>query len=254
MPRRSAAPRRPEDHDDAPPPSSRYQHLEHAAVRQAAASLQNRIADRFPDRSLWEVGEEVVAIADEVGAGTGISRRRVRFARTLSRLLVGMIVVFLGGVLALTWMDVTAHPGAVEPIDLLPLVESAINNVVFGGIAVLFLLAVPERMERARVLRILHRLRSLAHVIDMHQLTKSPERLERGSRADGGMDLNRTDLGYYLEYCTEMLSLVGKTAALFAENTTDGDVLDAVEGLENLTSDMSRTVWQKITILQSTRS
>ena len=68
------------------------------------------------------------------------------------------------------------------------------------------------------------------------------------------MDPSLSDLGYYVEYCTEMLSLVGKTAAVFAENTTDGDVLDAVEGLEDLTSDMFRTAWQKIAILQSTPS
>ena len=54
----------------------------------------------------------------------------------------------------------------------------------------------------------------------------------------------------YLDYCTEMLSLVGKTAALFAEDTTDADVLDAVEGIEALTSDMARKVWQKIAIIQ----
>ncbi len=100
------------------------------------------------------------------------------------------------------------------------------------------------------MLRILHRLRSLAHVIDMHQLTKVPERLERGSRADGGLDLDRTELTRYLDFCTEMLSLVGKSAALFAEHTTDGDVLDAVEGIEALTSDMARKVWQKIGIIQ----
>ena len=47
-----------------------------------------------------------------------------------------------------------------------------------------------------------------------------------------------------------MLSLVGKSAALFAEGTTDGDVLDAVEGIETLTSDMARKVWQKIAIIQ----
>lgn len=251
MPHRPSAAPRPEDHDDAPPASSRYQRLEHAAVRRAASSLQGRVSARFPDRSLWEVGEEVVSIIDEVGAGTGISRKRVRLARILSRLAVAAIFLFMTVALYLTWVDVTATPGEFEPVDWLPLMETAINNVIFGGVAVFFLLAVPERMERARVLRMLHRLRSLAHVIDMHQLTKVPERLERGSRADGGMDLSRTDLTYYLDYCSEMLSLVGKTAALFAEDTTDGDVLDAVEGLENLTSDMSRKVWQKIAILQS---
>ena len=62
--------------------------------------------------------------------------------------------------------------------------------------------------------------------------------------------MTRSEMAQYLDYCTEMLSLVGKTAALFAEDTTDGDVLDAVEGIETLTSDMARKVWQKIAIIQ----
>ena len=69
-------------------------------------------------------------------------------------------------------------------------------------------------------------------------------------KQDGGLDLDRTELTRYLDFCTEMLSLVGKSAALFAEHTTDGDVLDAVEGIEALTSDMARKVWQKIGIIQ----
>lgn len=62
--------------------------------------------------------------------------------------------------------------------------------------------------------------------------------------------MTRAELTRYLDNCTEMLSLVGKSAALFAEDTTDGDVLDAVEGIETLTSDMARKVWQKIAIIQ----
>ena len=143
-------------------------------------------------------------------------------------------------------VDVTEN---IATIGFVPLLETVVNNVVFAGLAVFFLIAVPERMERARVMRLLHRLRSLAHVIDMHQLTKVPERLERVSRADGGLDLSREQLRHYLDYCTEMLSLVGKTAALFAEDTTDGEIIDGVEGLETLTSDMARKVWQKIAVL-----
>jgi hypothetical protein len=212
--------------------------------------LQHRISTRFPDRTLWEVCREVVGIVDEINAGTGISRRRVSLARLLSRLAIVLVVVFLGGAVALAAGEVLDARGALGPLDMLPLLETIINDLVFGGIAVFFLLRIPERMERARVLRILHRLRSLAHVIDMHQLTKVPERLERDSREDGGLDLDRAELNRYLDFCTEMLSLVGKSAALFAEHTTDGDVLDAVEGIETLTSDMARKVWQKIGIIQ----
>jgi len=241
---------RPEDHSDEPPSSSRFQRLDGDAVRRSATTLEHRIASRFPDRTLWEVCREVVALVDEVNAGTGISRRRVRLARGLSRLAVLAVALFLGGAVALAVAEIASSPEQTGPLDLLPLLETIINDLVFGGIAVFFLLRIPERMERARVLRILHRLRSLAHVIDMHQLTKVPERLERGSREDGGLDLDRAQLTRYLDYCTEMLSLVGKSAALFAEHTTDGDVLDAVEGIETLTSDMARKVWQKISIIQ----
>lgn len=246
----SAPAPRPEDHSDAPPSSSRFQRLDGQAVRRSAATLEHRIATRFPDRTLWEVCREVVGLVDEIIAGTGISRRRVRLARVLSRLGVVAIVLFLVGAVALATGDLLEEREAIGPLDMLPLLETLINDLVFGGIAVFFLLRIPERMERARVLRILHRLRSLAHVIDMHQLTKVPERLERGSREDGGLDLDRTELTRYLDFCTEMLSLVGKSAALFAERTTDGDVLDAVEGIEGLTSDMARKVWQKIGIIQ----
>lgn len=242
---------RPDDHDDGPPADSRYQRLDSAAVRASTAALQERIRQRFPDRGLWEVSAELVSLVDEVTGGGGISRRRIRFARLLSHLGIVTVLVIFGGAIVLAAASIWASPGALTPIDWLPLLETVVNNLVFAGIAIFFLVAVPQRMERARVLRLVHRLRSLAHVIDMHQLTKVPERLERGRREDGGLDLTREQLARYLDYCTEMLSLVGKTAALFAEDTTDGDVLDAVGGIETLTSDMARKVWQKIAILQS---
>lgn len=192
---------------------------------------------------------ELLGLVDEVGRHDGISRRRIRTARVASRLGVLLIVGFLGTAFALAAADIGTGQEELGALDWLPLIETAINDVVFGGIAVFFLLAVPDRMERARVLRVLHRLRSLAHVIDMHQLSKDPERPTRSADAPGVPTLTRDELARYLDYCTEMLSLVGKTAALFAEDTTDGDVLDAVEGIETLTSDMSRKIWQKIALL-----
>ena len=60
--------------------------------------------------------------------------------------------------------------------EWLPIIESGINDVVFAGIAVYFLRSIPHRQQRRRTLAQLYRLRSLAHVIDMHQLTKDPER------------------------------------------------------------------------------
>lgn len=86
----------------------------------------------------------------------------------------------------------------------------------------------------------------------MHQLTKDPERLRpdfKPTSASMDIGLDAIQLGNYLDYCSEMLSLVGKTAALFAEKSTDTAVLHTVEGIEDLTTGMSRKIWQKIALL-----
>ena len=43
----------------------------------------------------------------------------------------------------------------------------------------LFLFSLEGRLKRRTALRMLHRLRSIAHVVDMHQLTKDPENVLR---------------------------------------------------------------------------
>jgi hypothetical protein len=55
----------------------------------------------------------------------------------------------------------------------------------------------------------------------------------------------------YLDYCSEMLSLTAKLAALYAEKLSDPVVVDTVGDIERLTSDLSSKIWQKITIVQS---
>jgi len=55
--------------------------------------------------------------------------------------------------------------GLAKTTDWVPLVESVINDLVFAAIAVVFLWAFPERLALRSLLRLLYRLRSLAHVI-----------------------------------------------------------------------------------------
>jgi hypothetical protein len=96
----------------------------------------------------------------------------------------------------------------------------------------------------------------MAHVIDMHQLTKDPEMLRESfqpTAVSKPLDLSRDEMERYFEYCSEMLSLVGKTAALCAEESRDVVVLDTVSTIESLTVGMSRKIWQKISILNAIR-
>ena len=145
-----------------------------------------------------------------------------------------------------------ATDGPERSFEWLPLIESTINDMVFAAIAVFFLTELPNRLERRRLLPLLHRLRSLAHIVDMHQLTKAPERLRPDSESVNGPaddSLTCDAMARYLDYCSEMLSLVGKIAALCAEESQDSVVLDTVSTIENLTTGISRKIWQKISLL-----
>jgi hypothetical protein len=98
----------------------------------------------------------------------------------------------------------------------------------------------------------LHRLRSLAHIVDMHQLTKDPGHALREiepTASSPERPLSAEQLIRYLDYCSELLSLISKLAALQAQHLQDSVVLEAVNEIESLTSDLSRKIWQKITIL-----
>jgi hypothetical protein len=150
-----------------------------------------------------------------------------------------------------------ADTGKVSLAEWLQGVEAAINELIFFGLAVFFLTSLETRFKRRSALRMLHQFRSLAHIVDMHQLTKDPEHvLHQVTRTPSSpvRVLTRADLTRYLEYCSELLALVSKLAALHAQDLQDGVVLAAVNDVESLTADLSRKVWQKITILHTAGS
>jgi hypothetical protein len=59
------------------------------------------------------------------------------------------------------------------------------------------------------------------------------------------------ELGRYLDYCSELLSLIGKIAALYSQCLEDPVVLEAVDDVEDLTTELSQKIWQKITLLDT---
>jgi len=220
-------------------------------VRATVVALERRIHARFPERGLHRVAVELVAMVDRVTDLAADSRRRITVVRRVSRVLIVLVAAATVVALGLaTRSAVDAAPAS--GLDWLPLIESTINDLVFAAIAVFFLWSFPERVRRGDLLELLHELRSLAHIIDMHQLTKDPERLRDDFVAtpeSPSMDLDRGELEHYLNYCSELLSLVGKAAALCAEESRDGVVLDTVSTIESLTTGMSRKIWQKISVL-----
>ena len=126
--------------------------------------------------------------------------------------------------------------------------------IILAVLGFLALIRTEERIKRKRVFRELHGLRSLIHVIDMHQLTKDPAALSANFKPTAHSPAritNAADLARYLDYCSEMLSITGKIAALFAQSVNDDVVIDGVNDIENLASNLSRKIWQKITLIES---
>jgi hypothetical protein len=94
----------------------------------------------------------------------------------------------------------------------------------------------------------------MAHLVDMHQLTKDPDKLVVGGEdtpSSPRHEMTPFQMGRYLDYCSETLSLIGKIAALYAQHIEDPVALDAIDNIEGLTAGLSRKIWHKMTMLQS---
>jgi hypothetical protein len=137
-----------------------------------------------------------------------------------------------------------------ELTELLQGSEAALNVTILLAMAIFFMTSLETRVKRRRALAALHRLRSVIHVVDMHQLTKDPSNHGAAATASSpARDLTPGELARYLDYCAEMFSLASKVAALYAEYVNDAVVLEAVNDLEGLATGLSSKVWQKIVML-----
>jgi hypothetical protein len=229
-----------------------HEPLEASAVKQTVEELYGRIEARFPKRGLLGVCGDLIKLVDEVQISAGQGHRRIRMARVASRAVMAFVIVVTVLALLLALHDAFFDEDVKNSIDVLGLAETAISDMVYAAIAIFFLWSFPERLQRSRLLNLLHQLRSTAHVIDMHQLTKDPEQLKPTfvpTAKSTKLGMTRDQVERYLDYCSEMLSLVGKTAALCAEESRDSVILETVSTVENLTVGLSRKIWQKISNL-----
>lgn len=225
-----------------------YRSLDPAQIIATAEALERRIAERFPDSGLRRLAQELLAVATETDARIQELRRPRWGLRLASGGLTLLIIA--GAVLAVSELRMPStfhHLG-----EFVALLESAINDVVFVGIALAFLVTVEGRLRRRQTLKALHELRSIVHIVDMHQLTKDPDqfRQERTpTRSSPKRTLTRAELARYLDYCSEALSIAGKVAALYAQQLDDPVVLAAVGELETLSAGLAGKIWQKLVIL-----
>ncbi len=222
--------------------------LDPTAIADTARRLDARVADRFPERGVHGLASDLVGLADGAPARLArVTRPRWRVRWIVVSVVVAAVVLVV--VAAPTVSGRTSVDGLDEWLDV---VESALQDLVFVGAAGIFLFGIEGRLRRREALADLHELRSLAHVIDMHQLTKDPEALAaayRPTESSPDRGMGPAEMARYLDYCSEMLSLTGKLAALYSQDTRDPVVLGTVREIQELTTALSSKVWQKLSIL-----
>ncbi len=222
--------------------------LDAAKVVETLDHLRARVAERFPDAGLAQVCEQLAVTARTTAAR---ARRLSRPYLGLRFLVLAVVLVAILAELALiARLDWLATLRGADALKLAQGLEPAVNLILLSGAAAWFLVSLETRWKRGRVQKALHELRSFAHVIDMHQLTKDPT-LVLGPRTASSpvREMNRFQLARYLDYCAEMLALTAKLAALYAGESDDPVIVAAVNDIETLTSDLGRKIWQKIMIL-----
>lgn len=226
--------------------------LDPARIVYTITMLGQRIEERFPGSglaricgSLQDIGEHTKQRLDEV-------ERPILWLRSGTWLMA--LLVGVGAIAAVRAVLLEIPQGFDNAFEALQVLEAGIQDVVFVGIAFAFLVTAENRLRARRALGYIRELRAIAHIVDMHQLTKDPDKLLHptiDTESSPARTLTLTELGRYLDYCSELLSLTSKLAALYAERFSDALVLQAVDEVEALTTGLSRKIWQKIMILDA---
>jgi hypothetical protein len=229
-----------------------YRSLDPQRVIETISALEKRITERFPNAGLGGVCAELNAIAQHN------SQRAEAIGRRNHLLRAFVFLVLAGGVWLLvriaTLISISTSTTADNVYSVLQGIEAAMNIIVLMGAALFFLVTIEDRLKRRRALTALHELRSIVHVIDMHQLTKDPSAVVSvGGKTPSSpaRTLSPFEVTRYLDYCSEMLSLTSKVAVLYAQAFPDPVVTDAVSDIERITVGLSQKIWQKIMILRA---
>lgn len=236
-----------------------YDRLNAELVIRTIRRLGDRIEERFPSRNLARVCrdlQELAEICARDAARIGRPSWGLRlislagFAAVVAGLVMLSVIIFGGDI---TRPFATDGTDDYAPFTVVQGLEATFNLVALSFFGLLFLSRLEERAKRHSAYKSLHQLRSMTHVIDMHQLTKDPAPVIRGvapTKSSPQRGLSPGELARYLDYCTEMLSLTGKIAALYAQNSRDNQIVAAASDIEDLTTGLSRKIWQKLIILQ----
>lgn len=226
-----------------------YRTLDATKIVATLDQLTARIDQRFPGKGLARVCAELGEVARLSQERAAHISRPAYLLRTITASMIAMALSMLSYV---AWLLLENKKSTDDLFSTIQAVDATFNIVILTGALIFFLVSLEERLNRRAALKALNELRTFVHVIDMHQLTKDPMMIGAAPTSASPLrDLTPFELTRYLNYCSEMLSLTDKLAALYAQATSDAVIIDAVSDLSSLITNLSAKIWQKITLVQA---
>jgi HAMP domain-containing protein len=220
-------------------------------VTATASKLVRRIDVRFGECELKRLATLVAATASN-------SHRRLNWPYRSGlgvKLLVwpGVLTALVGLAYGLSWLNLKVEVNSA--VDFVQGLDALLGILVMLGAASWFFLTLGSRLVRSKLTKAVQELRALAHTVDLVQLDKDPDRLNWKSSEITALSpsLGKANtaflLGRYLDYCAELLSLIGKIGALYSEQVTDTTVLGELAELEKLTNQYRDNIGTKMSLI-----
>ena len=222
-----------------------FKNLDIDKVTAAIELLRLRVQERFPTANLLNVCNELKELSNNAKTNIQhLNKPYVYFRIIFSFLIILTIVLITYTIWHISSQDLPSNFQSFIATS-----EALMNELVMIGAAFYFIGKFENSLKQKKILYALQELRTIIHVIDLHQLTKDPTPiLQHNTEHSPERALSKSELNSYLDYCSEMLSLTSKVAATYGFNCNDQIVLDTIHNIEVLSGTLSNKIWQKITI------
>ncbi len=221
--------------------------LDSGKIEKTIGILAKRIHERFPDSSLGRTCDDFYGFSKKSKVNIDWIDKPFILIRIVTYLVIALTILLV--IYSITLVDFKIKNTFSE---IATVAEASINNIVLLSAAFFFLFTIENRLKRKRAIKFLNEIRGFAHVVDMHQLIKDPQRIDENridTENSPKRELTKFEMQRYLDYCSEFLSLIGKVAALYSQSLPDVEVVQASSEVENLCANITNKVWQKLVIL-----
>lgn len=214
-------------------------------IKKTCLELHLRISERFPKAKLAQTCKSLIEIAEETDKTIKWIKTPNQFIRISSWLCAFLLLTFFVPI----WVKLEVTVKGVNIADFFQMLDSSFNIIVLISAAGFFLMSTEIKRKRKRVVKAINALKTIAHIIDAHQLIKDPSFIVgKPTLHSPERTLSDFELIRYLDYCTEMLSIISKIAFLYIQDFDDPIANESVSDLETLTASLSQNIWQKLNI------